>query len=33
MIAAALGPGWAPVTYVEEPARGTLLLARRLLES
>lgn len=33
MIGAELGAAWEPVTYVDEPARGTLLLARRLLES
>lgn len=28
-----LGPGWGPLTYVEDPAMGTLVLARRLLDS
>lgn len=30
-LAARLGPAWSPVRYVEDPARGTLVLARRLL--
>jgi N-acetylglucosamine kinase-like BadF-type ATPase len=33
LVAGQLGAAWTPVTYVEEPASGTLLLARRLLES
>jgi N-acetylglucosamine kinase-like BadF-type ATPase len=30
-IVAALGPAWGPFTCVEDPARGTLILARRLI--
>ncbi len=30
-LAAQLGPGWPPATWVEDPAQGTLLLVRRLL--
>ncbi len=26
-----LGPAWSPMTYVDDPARGALVLARRLL--
>lgn len=32
-LAERLGPGWGPLQYVEDPAVGTLVLARRLLAS